>query len=509
MRIELATNKLRQAVRRGLQGPQMLAFLPALSLAAYWGGGEVLLVFCALLTPLVYALAGGFGQMTAAASPDSDAKPSALEVAQDFLAIALHNGQTAACIQMNIGGLDTIAEAFGPSRADDARQVIEIRLASVLRQSDHVFQSGDSGFTLLIAPGFRIKLDSLLDLAKRLRQTAEEPLSIAGTCQFVTVDIGIASSLNLGRNVTPDTWLDSASQALSDAIDTGTPTTRVWSDKLSRRRKSRRDLQDQIAEALDSGQIQTFFQPQVSVRNGEVTGMEALARWDHPTRGVLPAAMFLPAAQTSGEMPQLGRTVLVQALTALRSWDDAGLAVPTISVNLSDSELCDPDLPRNIEAALDLIGLPAHRLVYELSEEVAGVATDDISQRNLGAIAEIGCAVDLDNFGTGACGFGQLGGTSFRRLKIDRPLIAGADLSNQKRRILHAILGLADRLEMQTVACGVETIGEHGLLRELGCIHAQGFLFSEPGSALDMTTWLVDRSGKDKPTDSTHLRRVK
>ncbi|WP_299784481.1 bifunctional diguanylate cyclase/phosphodiesterase [uncultured Marivita sp.] len=509
MRPGLDAKNLKLLIRRGLQGPQMLAFLPAISLAAYWGGGEVLLVFCALLTPLVYALTGGFGQMSDGGRTDLEDTASVEEVAEDFLAMALHNGQTTACLQLRISGLDAISDAFGPTRADEARDVIETRLTSALRQSDHVFRSGDCQFTLLIAPGFRLKLDSLLDLAKRLRLAAEEPISINGVSQYVTVNIGIASSLNFGRNVTADIWLDSAIQALTDAVESGTPTTRVWSDKLSRRHKARRDLQDDIAGALDAGQIQAFFQPQVSVRTGDVTGMEALARWDHPTRGILPAAAFLPAAMETGQMVRLGQSVVIRALNALQTWDGAGLSVPTISVNLSEAELLDPDLPDHIAVALDRSGVLAHRLVLEISETVLRGSNDDISQRNLIALSEIGCAIDLDNFGTGTCGVSQLQSVPFQRLKIDRQLVMGSDLSEDRQRILSAIIGLADRLEMQTVGCGVETLGEHGVLRDLGCGHAQGFLFAEPGSAGDIGAWLAERQGREEPANGVRLRRVK
>lgn len=487
----------------------MLAFLPALSLAAYWGGGEILLVMCALSTPLIYALTGGFGRLSPTSVTDMDRPASAVDVARDFLEIAQHTGQTTACFQIEINGLTAIGKTFGRSRADEAQQVLKTRIAATLRQTDHVFQTGDTRFTVLIAPGFRLKLDSLLDLAKRLRDAAEDPISVAGTGQYVAICIGIASSLNFGRNVTADTWLDSASQALEDALESGTATTRVWSDKVSRRQRTQRDLHQDVAKALDTGQVQAYFQPQVSVRSGDVTGMEAFARWDHPVRGVLPAAEFLQAFAESGQMARLGQTILAQTLAALQGWDQAGLSVPTVSINLSATDLRNPDLPGQIATTLDRHNMLPHRLIVDVPETILSASLDDVFHRTLKAISDAGCGIDLDAFGTGPSRIALLPNLYVQRLKIGRGLIQGADLSDDKQRILGALIALADGLDLPSLGVGVETVGEHGVLRELGCGFAQGYLFAAPAPHSEITDWLANRQGQADPKGGPHLRRVK
>ncbi len=509
MRRLLDLSDLRHLLVKGLSGPQMLAFLPAICLAAYWGGGEMLLVLCALGTPLVYAVVGGFGRWSGPLELDHLRGPSLDRVAQDFLEIARHNGQTTACFQIALPDLDQIGHHFGPDSAQEARDLIASRLRTSLRGSDYVFDAGDTRFTVLIAPGFRLRLDNLLDLGKRLRDSAETPLSIAGTTQTLTTCIGIASSLNFGRNVTAETWLGSASEALEDAVLTGTSATRLWSDRLSRKHQSRHALQHDIVTALDTGCIQAFYQPQVNARSGAVTGMEAFARWDHPERGLLTAAEFLQAMRERQQMARLGRTMFLQAVTALQAWDDAGLDVGTVSINLSDEDLRDPDLSNRIAGDLDRFGLPAHRVVFDIPEHVIAPGTDDVIRRNIGAIAGIGCGIDLEGFGTGGCSVIAVQQVPVTRLKLDKSLVHGVAASEDRMRALNAVLAVSERLGLPALATGVETIEEHGVLRDQGCSFAQGFLFAPPASATDTTLWLTERQGLQDNPSGLQLRRVK
>lgn len=509
MRRLLDLSGLRHVLAKGLTGPQMLAFLPAICLAAYWGGGEVLLVLCALGTPLVYALFGGFGRWSEPPDLNQLRGPSLDRVAQDFLEIARHNGQTTACFQIDLPDLEQIGHHLGPDNAQEARDLIASRLRTSLRGSDYVFDAGDTRFTVLIAPGFRLRLDNLLELGKRLRDSAETPLSIAGTTQTLTACIGIASSLNFGRNVTAETWLGSATEALEDALLTGTSTTRLWSDRLSRKHHSRHAMQHDIVTALDSGCIQAFYQPQVNVRSGAVTGMEAFARWDHPMRGLLTAAEFLQAMRDNQQMTRLGRTMFLQAVTALQAWDDAGLDVGTVSINLSDDELLDPDLSNRIAGDLDRFGVPAHRVVFDIPDHVIAPGTDDVIRRNLCAMADLGCGIDLEGFGIGRCSVIAVQQAPVTRLKLDKSLVQGVATSEDKARALNAILAVSERLELPALATGVETIEEHGVLRDLGCSFAQGFLFAPPASAGDTTVWLTERQGVQDNLPGAQLRRVK
>ncbi|MCR9110948.1 GGDEF domain-containing phosphodiesterase [Marivita sp. XM-24bin2] len=487
----------------------MLAFLPALCLAAYWLGGEALLVLCALTLPVLYALTGSFAPGLTSVQVGSRKLPELGKTARDFLEIARHNGQTAACLQIAIPELKDVAHRCGADAAQQSRDLLAARLRSTLRDSDYVFQSGETRFIILIAPGFRLRLDSLIDLGKRLRATAEMPLSLGGASHDLTVSIGIASSLTLGRNATAEKWLSCAEDALNDAQAAGAGSTRLWSERLARQHKSRRNLQHEFEAALDTTQVHAHFQPQVHLETGAIIGVEAFARWEHPTRGVLSASSFLPFVQDGGHMMRLGRAMFLQSVSALLAWDDAGLDVKTVSVNLSETELRDPELPKRIAHDLERCGLPAHRIVFDIPVKVLSARGDEIIRRTLDGLGELGCGLDLEGVSSAGCDIALLQHCPITRLKLDRTLMHDAGTSDAARQALHAILGIAERLDLPSVATGVETVAEHGVLRELGAVYAQGALFAPPADIRETTRWLTERQNPKRTSKPKHIRSIK
>ncbi len=509
MRLHLTATGLRQAVRSALAGPQMMAFLPALCLAAYWLGGEALLVMCALTLPVLYALTGSFGLGATAAQIGAKQRPDLEKTARDFLEIAQHHGQTAACLQIAIPELNDVAQRFGAETARQSRDLLAARLRSSLRDSDHVFQSGETRFTVLIAPGFRLRLDSLIDLGKRLRASAEIPLSLGGASHDLTVCIGIASSLTLGRNATAEKWLSCANDALDDAQAAGAGSTRLWSARLARQHKSRRKLQDEFDAALDTTRIHAHFQPQIHIGTDAIIGVEAFARWEHPTRGFLTASDFLPFVQSSGHMMDLGRVMFLQAVSALLAWDDAGLDIRTVSVNLSETELRAPDLQKRIATDLERCGLPAHRVVFDIPVTVLSDQGDDIIRHTLAGLSDLGCGLDLQGLGSAGCDIAILQHSPITRLKLERTLLFGIGTSDTARQALHTILGIGDRLDLPSIATGVETVAEHGILRDLGAVYGQGAVFALPADIRATTRWLTERQNLKRTIKPKHIRSIK
>lgn len=508
MRRLSALSTLRGALTKGLFGPQMLAFLPALCLSAYWVGGEALLVLCALGVPLIYATFGGAGHWFEAPAPQTRG-PSLHTVAQEFLEIAQHNGQTTACLQITIPDIAQLTERLGSDASTEICGLLTARIKSSLRPSDHVFHDGKHQFTILISPGYRLRIDGLVDLGNRLRKVLESPVAVNGAPQAMSACIGIASSLSFGRNITAEAWLSSATDAMDEAVLAGHSATRLWSDRLSRHNKCRSDLQTDFIAALDQGLIRAVFQPQISVRTGNVVGMEAFARWEHPTRGVLTASEFLDAARDSGQLPRMGRTIFLQAVNALTDWGAAGFEMKSVSVNLSVEELRDPDIASRIKGDLERCTLPAHRVVFEVPETVLVPDGDDMTRRNITALAELGCRIDLDGFGTGGCNVIALQATPLTRVKLDKSLVRNVATAEDKKRALDALVGLCKRLELPILATGVESHEENGVLRELGCDVAQGHLFAEPASADDIKLWLADRHEEYRKANDAKIRRIK
>jgi EAL domain-containing protein (putative c-di-GMP-specific phosphodiesterase class I) len=260
---------------------------------------------------------------------------------------------------------------------------------------------------------------------------------------------------------------------------------------MARRRATRDALRDSLEEALDKGEIRPHFQPQISTDTGEISGFEALARWYHPDRGCLSPSEFLPVIEGSDLTERLGEVMLFHSLTALSGWDRAGLRVPTISVNFSASELRNPRLPERIKWELDRFDLKPERLTVEILETVVANAENDMVVSNIAALAALGCGVDLDDFGTGHASIATIRRFAVRRLKIDRSFVTRVDQDREQQRMVSAIVSMAERLGLETLAEGVESAPEHAMLSQLGCGHVQGFGLARPMALDQATDWIA------------------
>jgi EAL domain-containing protein (putative c-di-GMP-specific phosphodiesterase class I) len=250
------------------------------------------------------------------------------------------------------------------------------------------------------------------------------------------------------------------------------------------------DLAADLPAALDAGRIRAWFQPLLSTETGRVSGMEALARWEHPGRGVIAPAAFLPVVEALGLQRRLTAAMLDGALDAVAAWDAAGCDVPCVSVNFSGADLADPMLADRVAWALDRLELAPARLTIEVLETViAETGADDVT-RTINGLGRLGCTIALDDFGTGQAAIGAIRRFGVDRIKIDRSFVRRIDTDPDQHMMLTAILDLARRLRVETVAEGVETVGEHALLAQLGCDHVQGYAVARPMPAADTFDWL-------------------
>jgi EAL domain-containing protein (putative c-di-GMP-specific phosphodiesterase class I) len=264
-------------------------------------------------------------------------------------------------------------------------------------------------------------------------------------------------------------------------------------------------LTDQVAAALENGQIQAWFQPQLSTDTGKVAGFEALARWQHPLHGAIAPSEFLPAVTAAGSTDRLGQVILHQALAALQSWAAGGFEVPTVSVNLTEQDLRDPALPDRIKWELDRFDLAPERLCIEVLESVVLPLGDETIPRNISALAELGVGIDLDDFGTGTASIAAIRRFAVDRIKIDRSFVTRIDLDRGQQDMVAAILSMAERLGLATLAEGVETVGEHAMLAQLGCGAVQGFGISAPLPLNQTQDWI--RRHEERIADTPRLGR--
>jgi EAL domain-containing protein (putative c-di-GMP-specific phosphodiesterase class I) len=213
--------------------------------------------------------------------------------------------------------------------------------------------------------------------------------------------------------------------------------------------------------------------------------------------------------EDSGQIHLLGKTMLAQSLAALHRWNSAGFDVPTVSVNFSATELRDPNLPDHLKFELDRLGLTAQRLHIEILESVIASQTDDVLRRNVTDLAALGCRIDIDDFGTGNASITTLQVLPIHRVKIDQSFVKGADTSHDLRKLLAAVLAMTEQLNIEALAEGVETPREQGVLRDLGCPYAQGFLFAPPMPLPDFETWVRTQQAPVETASPHQIRRVK
>jgi diguanylate cyclase len=480
--------------REVLRRTEILAFLPALTLAAFWFGGESWLVLTALGLPMLFALFGAFRLKAEVPDfPDGLGGLSSLAQMERQLTVAMQtsamSGETTGVLAVALDDLADLEARFGATALAEVQERIADRLASALRGPDMIARVRPGCFAILLTPMRRLDLEALVQVSARLQASVAPPISIDATRVYVTAAVGFCLA---SRAPQPNAaaLIGAATTAVNDALRCGPGAIRAFSPEIATRQQQTDDLRASLETAFDEGQIKPYFQPQISTDTGALTGLEALARWAHPERGIMPPADFLPAVLDAGLSSRLCDTMLAGALSALRKWDQAGVRIPRVGVNFSASELRDPRLVERIKWELDRFDLRPDRLSIEILETVVADSTTDVIVRNLSALSRLGCQLDLDDFGTGHASIGSIRRFAVGRLKIDRSFITHVNEDREQQRTVAAILSLADQLGIDTLAEGVETQEEHNMLAQLGCKHVQGYVIARPMPFDEVVPWL-------------------
>lgn len=465
---------------------QILALLPLLALTAYWVAGELALVALAAAFPVVVLALG-----RRPVPPDPGAMSDRVIARLDeMLAETTARGGSTGCLVIQFDDAAHLCDRLGRVRQSEVLAACVARLRGALRPGDLLYTLEDGSLAVVLAASPRLDLEIMIRIAARLQLVVQQPVTLASGPVQVTCSIGFCSSMQMAQP-SGRALLDAAQVAGDEAATCRPGAIRGYSVELARARADRDTLRAGFADAVQRGEVRAWFQPQVSTDSGEVTGVEALVRWLHPERGCLAPAAFLPAIEGSDLMELLGQTMLTQSLAALAEFDRKGLRIPTVAVNFSHQELRDPHLPERLGWTLDRFGLAPSRLTVEVLESVVAGDGDDILASNIGRIAAMGCSVDLDDFGTGHASITAIRRFALNRLKIDRSFVQNVDQNRDQQNLITAILSLAERLGLETLAEGVETPGEHALLAQLGCGHVQGYVIAKPMPVEDLATWLV------------------
>jgi len=477
-----------------MRRPEMILFLPAITLAAFWFGGERLLVMVALGAPLVFALAGAFRQADPApALPDAFSglglRAHLVTALEAIVTDEPISGKTTACLVVQFDEMDQVLDRHGRAAQTEVLTRCTERICAVLRSGDLIARLEGGGLGIALAPVRRLDLETVVQLASRLQAAINVPVSLNAQRIYVSASVGFCMAQ---RAPAPrgKALLDAAQVAADEAARHGPGAIRAYAPDMARHRADRDALREELELALDEGQIRAHFQPQISTDTGAITGFEALARWYHPERGLIPPADFLPMIEDAGLSERLGEVMLFNALTALARWDRAGLDVPTVAVNFSAAELRNPKLAEKLKWELDRFGLEPRRLCVEVLEHVVAETDNDVIVSNISALARMGCGIDLDDFGTGHASITSIRRFAVRRIKIDRSFVTKVDEDRDQQKMVSAILSMAERLGLHTLAEGVETPGEHTMLAQLGCGDVQGFGIARPMPVDETMDWI-------------------
>jgi len=386
-----------------------------------------------------------------------------------------------AVLCIDLDGFKPVNDSLGHAAGDQVLRELAQRMAGVARERDTVARVGGDEFVMLLE-GLPDEADAVA-LAQRLLHTLEVPVVLDGEALHISASIGIALYPTHGA----DKLVAHADAAMYAAKRAGGKTFAVFESHMDARASEQLALRSDLHHALADGQLALHYQPKFDSRRGQLRGVEALMRWNHPTRGMVPPDLFIPVAERFGMITELGNWVIDEACRQMRKWDEAGLRI-NVAVNLSVHQLRQPDLVERVRCALERHGIGPERLLCEITESVAMEDTRTTQQAFEG-LREIGVYLSIDDFGTGYSSLAYLRQMPAQQLKIDRSFVRDLATSSDARAVVDAVIKLAHGLNLSVVAEGVETGAQRDILLELGCNELQGYLFARPMSAAALVAW--------------------
>jgi diguanylate cyclase (GGDEF)-like protein len=405
---------------------------------------------------------------------------------------ALGGPGLSALLLIDLDRFKEVNDTLGHDHGDELLMEVSGRLRGAVRRTDTLARLGGDEFAVLLCD--LPDRGTVIELAGRLRDALRRPFALRGVAVELEASIGAALSPDHGTDV--NALVQRADVAMYDAkrSKAGIATYSADRDPYSADRLA---LLAELRRALDGDELVLHYQPKVAVDDGRVIGVEALVRWQHPERGLLGPAEFVPLAERTGTAAELTRWVLDAALAQSRAWRDDGIDL-AVAINLAAANIVDATLPDAVAAALERHGVPGHRLECEISEDT--VMADPVRAMDvLGRLRELGLRLSLDDFGTGHSSLAYLKRLPLDEVKIDRSFVSGMTEDENDAVIVRSTIDLARNLGLDVVAEGVEN---EAILRGLGdlrCDIAQGFHLSRPLPAAELAAWLAARTAGPEP----------
>jgi diguanylate cyclase (GGDEF)-like protein len=397
---------------------------------------------------------------------------------------ASQDGTSFSMLLVDLRDLAAVNEGLGHARTQEVVRQIAGRLVAAVGEACTVAHMGGGEFAVLVPEAAGV-LDGLL--AQRILDAIQRPVVVDDQQVFVGACIGIARYPDDGPRA--DDVQRTAESALRLAKKAGPGSFRYSSSDLTEQARERIALSAELRAAIDHGELVLHYQPQLSLTTGEIMGLEALVRWNHPGRGLVPPGDFIPLAEASGIIVPLGEWVLGEACRQVARWRSDGLVPPPVAVNLSASQFSDGGLVAKVGSALTAAGIDAGALELEITE--TSVMLDvDLATSSLPELTALGVAIAIDDFGTGYSSLAYLRTMPVTTLKIDMSFVRGIVDNPEDASIVRAVVALGRGLGLTLVAEGVETDEQRSLLKELGCDAIQGYLIARPLPAAEVAGWL-------------------
>ncbi len=386
-------------------------------------------------------------------------------------------GEQLAVLYIDIDEFKSVNDTLGHLVGDELLKSVAVSLSGCTHGDDFVARLGGDEFAVVQTA---VKDESeVVDLATRIFAVIRAPYDCSGHQVSTDASIGIALAPQHGTDL--QQTLKNADLAMYAAKSAGRRTYRFFEPEMDSQVKSRRLMELDLRRAIPDGALEVYYQPCLDLQSGEITGCEALLRWRHPHRGMIPPTEFIPIAEETGLINQIGEWVLTTACTEATSWPDH----IRLAVNVSPVQFKSGTLALKIVSALAASGLEASRLELEITEAVL-IRDDETALEILHQLRDIGVRIALDDFGTGYSSLSYLQRFPFDKIKIDRCFINDIEEPEGSSCIVQAVVNIAAARAMTTTAEGVETRQQRELLRALGCSEMQGYLFSPPKPAADI-----------------------
>ena len=394
---------------------------------------------------------------------------------QHAINAALPEDRQVALLLLNIDRLQRVNDSFGHDAGDALLIELASRLRALLAPGDTLARLGSDEFAMVLT--HFDDADDIMTIGQRLMGEIARPFEVQGEDVSVTTSVGI--TIYPGDGIEPVDLLKRADTALGLVKKEGRNAIRFYTAEMNSRLLGRIALEKHLQHAIERGELALHYQPQIALGDGRICGVEALLRWCSPELGHISPADFIPLAEDTGLIVPIGEWVMRQACLQNKAWQDAGLPLVRVAVNISAHQITSGALVSMVHKVLDETGLEPRYLEVELTESILMYETELILKQ-IAELRQMGVSISLDDFGTGYSSLGYLSRFTLDRLKIDQGFICNITTEPRSAAIAKAAIALAQRLGMTVIAEGVETAGQLGYLRKLGCDEIQGYLLSRP-----------------------------